>query len=253
MPKLFDGNAYTRFELERDPTGLAPRSIFEKAFVDPPYTQFWCWDPPDGSQRRRKLYPDYKAKRKPMGEDVRATLELVKQLLAKAPVFQLEVPGYEADDTLASLALRAKPCAIYSHDGDFVQLTVIPGIVCGAKPKCEPRDVRLYKLCVGDPSDNIPGIKGFGEGTWEACDRGELRAVINLLFNEAPITADDITDHLPVRKGTATWMVENRDLLRTFWTIIGFFDVPEELMAQHMTKGTPDRAAGEALLRSYLL
>jgi len=83
------------------------------------------------------------------------------------PIACIRVKGWEADDVIATL-VRSEPneqFIIESTDVDFMQLPNVR--IAREKPApVEPQYMRLYKTLVGDPSDNIGGLKGFGKGAW---------------------------------------------------------------------------------------
>lgn len=135
---------------------------------------------------RHELYSEYKATRKPMPEDLATQIPLLKQLLAAMGVYCLEKPGYEADDiigTLASTGSKEKiPVTIITGDKDSFQLiddnvTVMQPVTRRGLTETEeydPEAIRKrynigpeqfidFKAIMGDPSDNIPGVKGIGE------------------------------------------------------------------------------------------
>ena len=144
-----------------------------------------------GSQRRRKLYPDYKVGRKPnrlnrfYGDDIPDTEEnkqhqLVTLLgmLKHVPVCQVYVSDCEGDDLVAYLCrgpLRGSQKVIVSSDKDMYQLlddtTKVyslhkRGFVTGddvfKEFMIKPHNFALAKCLCGDPGDNVPGVKGLG-------------------------------------------------------------------------------------------
>jgi len=140
-----------------------------------------------GRTWRHALYPEYKSSREPTPPEIRAAVPLLRELLSAAGVPHLTVAGVEADDVLATLALRtALPagaaCLIASPDKDFQQL-LSPGLRM-LRPRNggefelfteaefaaryarlpPPRFADLLALA-GDASDNIPGVAGIGEKT----------------------------------------------------------------------------------------
>ncbi|MEZ4289997.1 MAG: DNA polymerase I [Myxococcota bacterium] len=135
-------------------------------------------DPPGGSFRKQ-IYPDYKANRDKQPEDLTAQLPLVESLCAAYGVPMLSVEGFEADDVIASLVEQAPASSevcIVSTDKDLMQL-VAPGIEMLDTMKGKridqasveerfgvpPSQLLDLRALVGDPSDNIPGVKGIGE------------------------------------------------------------------------------------------
>ncbi|MDH3686874.1 MAG: DNA polymerase, partial [Myxococcales bacterium] len=136
------------------------------------------FDAPGGSFRK-EVYAEYKANRDAQPEDLTAQFPVARELVAAAGIPLLEVPGFEADDVIATLVTHAPEGAevvIVSSDKDLMQLVsdrvvlldtmkdrrIGPAEVekrFGVKPD-RLLDVRAL---VGDPSDNIPGVKGIGE------------------------------------------------------------------------------------------
>jgi len=142
---------------------------------------------------RHKMYPAYKATRQKTPEDLHSQVPLVQELLSALGVPSLRVDGYEADDIIATLALRCqaegRQCYILSSDKDLLQLVGngtwelrpartarpegdggLPYELVGPKEvKAEwgvsPDKVLDLLSLTGDSSDNVPGIKGVGEKT----------------------------------------------------------------------------------------
>jgi DNA polymerase-1 len=135
-------------------------------------------DPPGGSFRR-ELYPEYKAGRDAQPEDLTIQFPIVAELCSAFGVRMLEVPKFEADDVIATLVETAPQGAevcIVSTDKDLMQL-VRPGVEMLDSGKgrridsaaveerfgVPPEQLLDVRALVGDPSDNIPGVKGIGE------------------------------------------------------------------------------------------
>lgn len=248
MIQIFDGNNYYRKLLETSRTGLAPREVMEETFAAP-HPQVWVWDGFKGTAKRREVYPDYKMNRTPQGPGLYEALKFMQKVLAHTPAIQLKVPGYEADDVVATLAKRyaklGSDVEIHSNDYDFVQLTAeYPRIFCGARLKddVKAKDIRLYKTTVGDPSDNIKGIKGFGQTSWPLVDK---TALAKMILEDGPVPE--------MRPAAKKWADENRAQLKIYWEIVGFYDVPFPLIDQHMTVGDRNKVAADALLREFML
>jgi DNA polymerase-1 len=142
-----------------------------------------------GHSHRHLRYSAYKATRQRMPEDLERALERVRQLLQALRVPIVELPGYEADDVIGTLAIRAAQrgveAVIVSGDKDFVQL-VRPGVCllnpgrggptaieeewvdvtnAAARLGVPPERVVDYLALVGDSADNIPGVPGVGPKT----------------------------------------------------------------------------------------
>jgi DNA polymerase-1 len=156
-----------------------------------------------GRTFRHERYPAYKATREAQPEDLSVQIPWVRELVSAYRLPILEVPGYEADDVIATLVSRAPSdasIAIVSTDKDLMQLvsprvTLLDGI---RERRIGPREVeerfgvapaRVLDLraLVGDTSDNIPGVKGIGEkGAAKLIQQwGDLE---NLLAHTADVT-----------------------------------------------------------------
>lgn len=134
---------------------------------------------PRGGSFRRRIYPEYKAGRDAQPEDLSAQIPLIAELVDAWGIPMIEVPDYEADDVIATLVERAPPGAevrIVSTDKDLMQLVgphvelldSMKGRRIDEKAVEErfgvpPEKLLDLRALVGDPSDNIPGVKGIGE------------------------------------------------------------------------------------------
>lgn len=132
---------------------------------------------------RHKIYKDYKAGRKPMPDELRQQIPVLKDLLKSLGYKIVECEGWEADDILGTVAKACTgddKCFIATGDRDSLQLigdnsTVLlatsKGTVVYDKAKLfedygvEPYQMIELKALQGDSSDNIPGIPGVGPKT----------------------------------------------------------------------------------------
>ncbi|MDW8227983.1 MAG: 5'-3' exonuclease H3TH domain-containing protein, partial [Anaerolineales bacterium] len=139
-----------------------------------------------GKTFRDTIFPDYKATRAKMPEDLRPQIERIRQIVDAFNIPRLEIEGFEADDVLGSAARWAAGqglgVKIITGDRDLLQLVNEHTIVYLAgddqnyitredvfrKLHVYPEQVVDYKALVGDKSDNIPGVPGVGEKTAEA-------------------------------------------------------------------------------------
>ncbi len=159
---------------------------------------------PRGGSFRRELFPAYKANRDAQPEDLTAQLPVARELIDAWKLAVLEVPGFEADDVIATLA-RTAPAGwevlIVSSDKDLMQL--VGGRVVlldsmkdkriGPAEVVErfgvlPEKLLDVRALVGDPSDNIPGVKGIGE-KGAAALISEYGTLENLLEHAADVKA----------------------------------------------------------------
>ncbi|MEW6092472.1 MAG: DNA polymerase I [Chloroflexota bacterium] len=139
-----------------------------------------------GKTFRDEIFPEYKATRAKMPDDLRAQIERIRQMVDAFNIPRLEMEGFEADDVLGSTARWAAKqglgVKIITGDRDLLQLVdertivylagddqnyITPDDVLG-KLHVRPEQVVDYKAIVGDKSDNIPGVPGVGEKTAEA-------------------------------------------------------------------------------------
>jgi DNA polymerase-1 len=136
-----------------------------------------------GKTFRDKLFPEYKATRAKMPEDLRPQIERIRQLVDAFNIPRLEMEGFEADDVLGSVArlvaAQGLGVKIITGDRDLLQLVNERTAVYLAgddqnyitdedvirKLGVHPDQVVDYKAIVGDKSDNIPGVAGVGEKT----------------------------------------------------------------------------------------
>lgn len=130
---------------------------------------------------RHKMYTEYKAGRKPMPEDLAAQLPVLKDVLRLMNIRICEMPGYEADDLIGTIAKKFSiPTYIYTGDRDSYQLVDATTSVCYTKRGVSdileltaenfkdeigltPAQIIELKALMGDKSDNIPGVAGVGE------------------------------------------------------------------------------------------
>ena len=141
---------------------------------------------PSGPTFRHEAYEQYKAQRQETPEDIRWAVPRIKQLLEAMNIPVLDVPGYEADDVIGTLAHKAEKedFEVYmaTPDKDYGQLVTDKVWMyrprhTGGFEKLGPQEVcEKYGLThqsqvidllglMGDSSDNIPGCKGVGEKT----------------------------------------------------------------------------------------
>jgi len=194
-----------------------------------------------GKTFRDEMYPEYKATREKMPEDLRPQIERIRELVDSFSIPRLEMEGYEADDVLGSVARKAAAdglgVKIFTGDRDLLQLVderiivnlpgrsladakdYLPGNVqdyLGVRPD----QVIDYKALMGDSSDNIPGVSGVGKKTAQT-----LLAKYD--------TLDGVYEHIDelkpgVRKKLESDQ-ENAYLSQTLATIVTDLTVPIDL------------------------
>ncbi|MBQ1823904.1 MAG: DNA polymerase I, partial [Fibrobacter sp.] len=165
---------------------------------------------------RHELYPDYKANRGPMPEEMAAQMPLLGESLEASGIPLLSEPGYEADDVMASTAVAAVEAGfdsvvILSKDKDMSQIVTdkihlfhltkgADGIDFGPEQVLEkyglpPEKIRDYLALMGDASDNVPGVPKVGPKTAIQLlnDYGDMD---NLYANLDKITKKGLHDNL---------------------------------------------------------
>lgn len=135
-----------------------------------------------GKNFRHEIYPEYKANRPPMDEDLRVQIEPVMSVIEKLGWPLLSVPGVEADDVLGTIAKRARrdgdEVVIATGDKDMMQLVeegvsifnsmsnvLYDAAAVELKYGVPPEKIVEYLALMGDKVDNIPGIQGCGPVT----------------------------------------------------------------------------------------
>jgi DNA polymerase-1 len=157
-----------------------------------------------GDSFRTELFPEYKATREKMPDELRASLPRCREIFEGFRVPVIEAEGWEADDVIGTLANRAAQAGLHtvivSGDKDFHQLvdenTVLlnPGrggpagveqewvSVDNAEEKfgVPPDRVTDYLALLGDSSDNVPGVPGIGKKTAPTLihEFGDLEAIL---------------------------------------------------------------------------
>lgn len=137
---------------------------------------------------RHEMYQAYKGTRKPMPEELREQVPVLKEVLAAMGIKMMEKPGLEADDILGTLAKRGEKegmeVSLVSGDRDLLQIATdhikvrIPKTKGGrteiedyyaadveAKYQVNPIQFIDLKALMGDTADNIPGVPKVGEKT----------------------------------------------------------------------------------------
>ena len=142
---------------------------------------------PKGKTFRHEAYPDYKAQREETPEDIRWSVPVIKDIIKAMNIALLEVPGYEADDVIGTVAWKAAEQGFTAYmmtpDKDYGQLVrdnvyiYKPGMgkkpaeildtqaVCNKYGIESPSQVVDILGLMGDAVDNVPGCPGVGEKT----------------------------------------------------------------------------------------
>lgn len=208
-----------------------------------------------GMSKREEMYPEYKATREKMPEDLAASLPRIREMVEGFNDPVVEVDGYEADDVIGTLALQAREAGleavIVSGDKDLYQL-VGPGVhllnpgrggPTGVEPEwvdesnagekfgIPPDAIPDYLALIGDSSDNVPGAPGIGPKTAVKLldEYGDLETILE--------RAGEISG-----KRARESLTENADLVRLSKRLVTIqTDVPIELDLDSLKVQAPDR------------
>jgi len=144
-----------------------------------------AFDPPRKSFRFG-LYPQYKANREKMPDELRSQIEEIKHMLSVLGIKRLEEADYEADDVLGTIAekyaskqlevvlvtgdkdayqLVGRNVSIYANKKGITEFEIYDEKAVKEKLGLSPQQVIDYMALTGDTSDNIPGVRGVGEKT----------------------------------------------------------------------------------------
>ncbi len=145
-----------------------------------------CFDP-KGKTFRHEMYDQYKAQREAQPEDIQMSVPIIKEIIAAYNIPMFEVPGYEADDVIGTLARKAAERGFTTYmmtpDKDFGQL--VTDRILQYRPSLKGQDFEIrgpQEVCErygigsttqvidllaleGDAIDNIPGCPGVGPKT----------------------------------------------------------------------------------------
>ncbi len=214
---------------------------------------------PAGPTFRHEAYEQYKAQREATPEAIKLSVPIIKDIIRAYHMPILEVPGYEADDVIGTLALQAGEQKIRTYmmtpDKDYGQL--VNDYVFMYRPKYGDKEFDIMGVeevkkkfqisspsqvidmlgLMGDSSDNIPGCPGVGEKTAQKLI-AEYGTIENLLAN-----TEQLKGALKTKVETNQEMIKFSKFLATIKT-----DVPIELNMEELKR---ERADEEALRKIF--
>lgn len=203
-----------------------------------------------GKTFRDEAFPQYKAQREETPEDIRRSVPVIKDIIAAMNIPALQADGFEADDIIGTLAVKAGGLGVETYmltpDKDYGQLVrdnvfifrprhgggyekMGPKEVCAKYAIDSPQRVIDLLALMGDSADNFPGCPGVGEKT-AAKLIAQFGDVDNMLDNTA-----DIKGKLREKVETAVDDIRMSKFLATIRT-----DVPIDLDLDSMRLGEPD-------------
>jgi len=213
---------------------------------------------PAGGTFRHEAYEQYKAQRPETPEDIRKAVPVIKHILEAMNIPVLEVPGFEADDVIGTLAKQGEQAGFEVYmatpDKDYGQLVSDHVFMyrprhtggfelMGPKEVCEKYGLHSKDQVIdllglmGDASDNIPGCKGVGEKTAVALLQ-QFGSIEYMLAH-----TDEIKGALRTKVEEQTEQIKFSRFLATIRT-----DVPIALDENQLAKKEPN---GEALAAIY--
>lgn len=214
---------------------------------------------PAGPTFRHEAYEQYKAQREATPEAIKLSIPIIKDIIRAYHMPILEVPGYEADDVIGTLALQAGEQKIRTYmmtpDKDYGQL--VNDYVFMYRPKYGDKEFDIMGVeeikkkfqisspsqvidmlgLMGDSSDNIPGCPGVGEKTAQKLI-AEYGNIENLLAN-----TEQLKGALKTKVETNQEMIRFSKFLATIKT-----DVPIKLNMEELKR---ERADEEALRKIF--
>ncbi|EJL7831135.1 DNA polymerase I [Vibrio vulnificus] len=223
-----------------------------------------------GKTFRDDMYPEYKANRPPMPDDLRCQIEPLHQVIKAMGLPLIVIEGVEADDVIGTLAYQASqqgmPVLISTGDKDMAQLVddnitlinTMTNVVMDREGVIEkfgipPEMIIDYLALMGDKVDNIPGVPGVGDKTATALLQGI--GGLSKLYDHL----DDIAA-LGFRgsKTMAQKLVDNKDnallsyQLATIKLDVALQETPESLLKTEPNKDELIKLYGQLAFKSWL-
>jgi DNA polymerase I len=200
-------------------------NMMQKLLKDFPPTYAACVFDAKGPTFRDAIYPEYKAQRSPMPDDLRSQIAPIHEVVRLLGWPVLDVPGVEADDVIGTLAVTAArqgiKVLISSGDKDLAQLVnediTILDTMSGKKRDLDgvqaefgvPARLMLdYQMLVGDQVDNVPGVNKVGPKT--AVKLLQEYGSVDRLIAQADQVKGAVGEHL---RQARDWLPVARQLL----------------------------------------
>ncbi|CCO47016.1 DNA polymerase I [Vibrio nigripulchritudo SOn1] len=223
-----------------------------------------------GKTFRDDMYPEYKANRPPMPDDLRCQIEPLYEVIKAMGLPLICVPGVEADDVIGTLAAQASkagmPVLISTGDKDMAQLVdenvtlinTMTNVVMDREGVVDkfgipPELIIDYLALMGDKVDNIPGVPGVGDKTATALLQGV--GGLDKLY-------DNLDDIAPLgfrgSKTMAKKLVDNKDNAYLSYELATIkLDVELDVTAEGLKKETPNKDEliklyGQLVFKSWL-
>ncbi|EIV8496101.1 DNA polymerase I [Vibrio vulnificus] len=223
-----------------------------------------------GKTFRDDMYPEYKANRPPMPDDLRCQIEPLHQVIKAMGLPLIVIEGVEADDVIGTLAYQASqqgmPVLISTGDKDMAQLVddnitlinTMTNVVMDREGVIEkfgipPELIIDYLALMGDKVDNIPGVPGVGDKTATALLQGigglsklydHLDDIAALAFRGSKTMAQKLVDN----KDNASLSYQ----LATIKLDVALQETPESLLKTEPNKDELIKLYGQLAFKSWL-
>ncbi|MEZ9049371.1 DNA polymerase I [Vibrio sp. 10N.247.311.64] len=223
-----------------------------------------------GKTFRDDMYPEYKANRPPMPDDLRCQIEPLHNVIRAMGLPLISIPGVEADDVIGTLASQASamgmPVLISTGDKDMAQLVddnvtlinTMTNVVMDREGVIEkfgipPELIIDYLALMGDKVDNIPGVPGVGDKTATALLQG-IGSIEKLYQNLDDIAALGFRGS----KTMAKKLIANKDNAEMSYELATIkLDVELEETPESLVKAQPNtdeliKLYGQLVFKSWL-
>lgn len=223
-----------------------------------------------GKTFRDDMYPEYKANRPPMPDDLRCQIEPLHNVIRAMGLPLISIPGVEADDVIGTLASQASkagmPVLISTGDKDMAQLVddnvtlinTMTNVVMDREGVIEkfgipPELIIDYLALMGDKVDNIPGVPGVGDKTATALLQG-IGSIEKLYQNLDDIAALGFRGS----KTMAKKLIDNKDnaemsyQLATIKLDVELEETPESLVKTRPNTDELIKLYGQLVFKSWL-
>lgn len=223
-----------------------------------------------GKTFRDDMYPEYKANRPPMPDDLRCQIEPLHNVIRAMGLPLISIPGVEADDVIGTLASQASkagmPVLISTGDKDMAQLVddnvtlinTMTNVVMDREGVIEkfgipPELIIDYLALMGDKVDNIPGVPGVGDKTATALLQG-IGSIEKLYQNLDDIAALGFRGS----KTMAKKLIDNEDNAKLSYELATIkLDVELDETPESLIKAMPNtdeliKLYGQLVFKSWL-
>ncbi|MEC7309966.1 DNA polymerase I [Vibrio crassostreae] len=223
-----------------------------------------------GKTFRDDMYPEYKANRPPMPDDLRCQIEPLHNVIRAMGLPLISIPGVEADDVIGTLASQASamgmPVLISTGDKDMAQLVddnvtlinTMTNVVMDREGVIDkfgipPELIIDYLALMGDKVDNIPGVPGVGDKTATALLQG-IGSIEKLYQNLDDIAALGFRGS----KTMAKKLIDNKDNAEMSYELATIkLDVELEETPESLVKAQPNtdeliKLYGQLVFKSWL-